>query len=437
MRFRSLIYLSLSALLLTACSFPGVGPGKAPLTYWGLFEGQDVFKPVINDYTGTHPNVTIDYSQKSYSTLAQYKETVLTRLKEGKAADILRIHSSWLKQFVPYLSPLPAKVMSKDEFANTFYPAAREALTVNGEIYGIPLHYDGLVLLANKKLLDGAGVKFPSNWLEFRDAATKLTEPPLLERSGGNKITQAGAALGVASNIPHAADILSLMFLQAGLKIPDDINSPSAVETLTFYNIFFKTDKVWDESLPPSILAFSRGQVAFIFAPAWRILEIKNLNPGLEIQVGSVPQITDSEDKISNEVQLASFWVEVVPKTSKFKDTAYDFLKFASSSDSLKKMYAIESSGRLFGEAYPRKDMASLLSGDPYLGPLLAGAPKAHPAITVDGSGNDPLIDVLNKAITDGAGGADGKLALDNAQKNLQQLISGSPAATNPKSVSK
>lgn len=428
-KMRSVIYLLTAGFLLTACSLPGTGPGKQPLTYWGLFESPEVFKPVINDYTAQHQNVTVDYSQKSYSTLAQYKETVLTRLKEGKAPDIIRIHSSWIKQFAPYLYAIPAKVMSKDEFANTFYPSAREYLTINGETYGIPLEYDGLLLLANKQLLDDGGVVFPQTWEQFRDAASKLTKV-----SGeAKKISQAGAAIGVSSNIPHAADILSLMFLQSGLKIPDDINTQSAVETMTFYNIFFRSDKVWDESLPSSITAFSRGQVAFIFAPSWRILEIKNLNPTLNVQVGGVPQVTDIDGKVSSEVQLASFWVEVVPKSSKFKDAAFDFLKFAASPESLKKMYAIESTGRLFGEAYPRKDMATLLSTDPYLGPLVASAPKAKTSVIVDGSGNDEVVNALNKAISDGAGGADGKLALDNAKKNIDQLNS-RPAPVTPTS---
>jgi multiple sugar transport system substrate-binding protein len=429
MRIRSIIYLLITSFLLTACSLPGAGPSKVPLTYWGLFESPEVFKPVINDYSDQHQNVTVDYSQKSYSTLAQYKETVFTRLKEGKAPDIIRVHASWVKQLVPYLYPIPAKVMSKDEFSSTFYPSAREALTVNNEIYGIPLEYDGLLLLANKQLLDDAGVTFPQTWEQFRDTASKLTKVT----GESKKISQAGAAIGASSNIPHAVDILSLMFLQSGLKIPDDINTQSAVETLTFYNIFFRNDKVWDESLPSSITAFSRGQAAFVFAPSWRIFEIKNLNPGLNIQVGSVPQVTDLDGKITSEVQLASFWVEVVPKASKYKDTAYDFLKFATSSDSLKKMYAIEATGRLFGEAYPRKDMATLLSTDPYLGPLVSGAPKAKISTLVDASGNDEAVSILNKAISDGASGADGKVALDNAKKNIDQLVSKpSVPTTNP-----
>lgn len=423
-RLPQLVILILTGLFLTACSFPGVGPQKADLTYWGLFEGEDVFKPLINDYIDKHPKTTIEYSQKSYATLSQYKETVLTRLKEGKAADVIRIHVSWLKSFAPYLYSLPTKVMSKEEFGNTFYPAAVKALTINGEIYGLPLHYDGLLLLANKKLLTADQVAPPKLWTDFRDAAAKLTKTDPQTK----KITQAGAAIGVAGNIPHAADILSLMFLQSRLRIPENLDSQNAADSLTFYvDKFFKEDKVWDESLAPSILAFSRGQVAFIFAPSWRILEIKANNPGLEIVVLEPPQIVDAQEKVVA-ANLASFWVEVVPKASKFKNEAFDFLKFLVSSDSQKKLYALESSRRLFGEAPSRKDLASQYADDPYLAPLLKTALTAEVAPSVDGSGNDALVDIFNRAISDVVGGSDPKTALLNAKKNLTSVLGGEPA---------
>lgn len=426
MKLRHLLVLGLAALLLTACSLPGIGPTKANLTYWGLFEGPDVFSALINDYHSSHPNVTIDYSQKSFSTLAQYKETVLTRLKEGKAGDILRVQATWVKDLVPYLATMPSKTMSLNEFSNTFYPAAREALVVNGQIYGVPLEYDGLLLLANKTLLDSANIPFPKTWDEFRDAAAKLTKTD----TASQKLNQAGAAIGLSSNIPYASDILSLMFLQAGLKIPNDIDSQFAADALTFYSNFYKVDKVWDSSLPPSTLAFARGQVAFIFAPSWEIIGIKAANPGLSIVAGPPPQVPDLQGNINNPVNLASFWVEVVAKNSQFKNEAFDFLKFLSSADSETKMYALESAGRLFGEAYSRKDLASSLSADPYLGPLLLSAPQGKLAITVDNSGNDRLTDVINRAITDVSGNVDSKTALTNAKKNLQDIISGAaPAA--------
>jgi len=416
MRPRYLLLLLFSSLFLTACSLPGGAPGKVSLSYWGLFEGEDVFKPLLNDYVSGHSNVTVEYTQKSYSTLASYKETVLTRLKEGKAGDIVRIHSTWVKELSPYLAPLPSKVMTKEEYSNTFYPVAREATTVNGEIYGLPLHYDGLLLLANKKLLDESGVPFPKTWDEFRDVASKLTRV----EGEAKKITRAGAAIGVSSNIPHAADILSLMFLQAGLKIPDDLTSQQAVDALTFYTNFFKVDKVWDESFPSSLVAFGRGQVVFVFAPSWRILEIKASNPGLEIVAGPPPQVP-LEGNTSGDIQLASFWLEAVAKSAKSVETAYGLLKFLTSEASQKKLYALESSKRLFGEAYGRKDLASTLNGEPYLGPLLGSAGKAKLSLAVDASGNDLTIEIINRAIADNARGAEAKLVLENAKKSFQQ----------------
>lgn len=312
-RLPQIALLAITGILLTALVLPGLRPQKVTLIYWGLFEGEDVFKPIINDYLDKRPKTTVEYSQKSYATLSQYKETVLTRLKEGKAADIMRVHVSWVKNFAPYLAPLPPKIMSKEEYAKTFYPAAIKSLTVNGEIYGLPLHYDGLLLLGNKKLLDADQIATPKLWTEFRDAVSKLTKTDPQTK----KITQAGAAIGVAGNIPHAADILSLMFIQSRLRIPDNLDSQNAADSLTFYvDKFFKEDKVWDETLAPSILAFSRGQVAFIFAPSWRILEIKENNPSLEILVSEPPQIVDDQEKVVA-ANLASFWVEVVPKSSK------------------------------------------------------------------------------------------------------------------------
>lgn len=419
MQLKYIFFLLLLSPFLTACSLPGAGPSRVVLTYWGLFESLEVFKPVINDYGEQRPNVTVDYSQRSYANLAQYKETILNRLKEGKAGDILRVHATWVKDLLPYLYPIPEKILKKEEFNQIFYPAAREALTFNGQIYGLPLEYDGLMLLANQKLLDADKVLFPKTWEEFRDAAVKLTKTT----GDTKKITQAGAAMGLSVNVPHAADVFSFMLLQSGLAVPKDLASKDAVATLAFLSNFYRGDKVWSESLPSSLISFARGQTAFIFAPTWRILEIKNLNPSLAVTVGNPPQFPKGEGFDVSEVYLASFWVEVVPKASKFKDTAYDFLKFAIQAEELKKMYAVAASGRLFGEPYPRRDLATSLAGNEYLGPLLAVAPKARLAPTVDASGNDPVVDIINKAIADAAAGSDLQVTLESAKANLEKIL--------------
>ena len=412
--------------------FKGSGgfSGNAQLSYWGLFEDGESLKPLINDYKEKHPSVEIDYQQKSYATLSQYKETLLNRFREGKGPDIARVHSTWIKDLQPFLAPLPSKVMSKEEYAKNFFPVIKESASVGENIYGLPLMYDGLLLVANKALLAEANISLPRTWDEFRQSAVRLTKTDPQTR----KITQSGAAFGAYSNIPHAIDVLILMFLQSNLKVSADLSTQAAADALTFYTNFLSVDRVWDEAFPSSIVSFARGQTAMIFVPSWRILDIKNLNPALDIITGNVPQVPNLEGVTSNEMTLASSWVEVVSKDSKGKEAAFDFLKFISSPDQLRKIYALQGQNRTFGEPYPRPDLAEGLSSDPYLGPLMASATKAKSAPFNDAVGDDPYVEALGAAINAAVRGDDPKQALANAKKTIEQLQNSSaPQPTSKK----
>lgn len=399
----------------------GTGGGdNASLIYWGLFEGPDSFNPLIADYKEKHPKITIDYQQKSYAGLAQYKESLINRLREGKGPDIFRIHASWLKDFQPYLAPLPSKVMGKDEYAQTFFPILKEAASVGETLYGFPLMYDGLVLVANKALLDEAAVSLPQTWDEFRQAAVRLTKVD----DKSKKLVQAGVAFGAYGNIPHAVDVLSLMLLQSNLQIPNDLNTQAAADALTFYTNFLTIDRVWDETFPNAVVSFARRQTALIFVPIWRLLDIKNLNADIEMVVGPVPQIPSLEGMASSEIHLASVWIEVVAKDSKAKEVAFDFLKFLTSSDQMRKFYNLTGQNRAFGEPYSRQDLAKDLNSDPYLAALMGSAPKAKLASFNDAVGDDAYVEAFGGAINAVLRGGDPLQSLSNAKRAIEQLQS-------------
>ena len=63
---------------------------------------------------------------------------------------------------------------------NDFWPAERQAVTVDGKIVGVPALVDNLALVYNKKLFDQAGMAYPTadwTWDDFRAAAKQLTDP--------------------------------------------------------------------------------------------------------------------------------------------------------------------------------------------------------------------------------------------------------------------
>lgn len=332
------------------------------VTYWGLWEPSTVMAAVIQDFETLHPDVRIDYKQESHR---EYRERLQTKIAEGQGPDIFRFHASWVPMLRNELSPLPERIMSQSEFSQTFYPAAQQMLTVNNAIYGMPLMYEGLGLYYNTQIFSVANKTPPTNWEEMKDVAQELTI------KSGSTITRSGLAMGTTNNVEHFADILTLLMLQNQVDLRNP-TSQEAIDAMDFYTSFSKSLGVWDSTLPSSTVAFSRGDVAMMLAPSWRVHEIKAVNPNLEFAIAPVPQVPGAP-----EVVVASFWAEGVSAQSKNKEQAWEFVKYLSSAEVQKKFFSEARQLRAFGEIYARQDLAEELMDDKYVGAYLQDAPKA------------------------------------------------------------
>ncbi len=368
-------------------STTAAGP-KVTLEYWGLWEPTETMATVIKDYESKNPNVTIKYSKQSHQ---DYRVRLQNALNSDNGPDLFRYHASWVPMLRQQLSALPVSVMSPNEYQTTFYPAAVSQLQSNGQIVGIPLMYDGLVLFYNKDLFDTAVVEPPKTWSDLRTVASQL------KLESGNTLTRGGIAMGNATNVEHFSDILALLILQNG----GDLSKPSSKEVhdaLLFYTNFVKTDEVWSDTLPSSTIAFARGEVAMMFAPSWRAHEIKAMNPELKFATAPVPQLSDKR------ISWATYWAEGVNAKTTKKDEAWKFLKYLSSKEIQQKLFTDQAKTRAFGELYSRKDLANDLASDPVASAIMQDAPYAQgwqmSSYTHDDGANDQIIKYYEDAVT-------------------------------------
>ncbi len=385
------------------------------LTYWMLWEDENAFKPLIQEYEKKHSNIKIKFIQQ---TKENYLKKLITRSKNGNGPDIFRFHNTWVPELKEVLSPLPKEIFPYSLYKKTFYPICSTDLKVGNYYYGIPLEIDGLILIYNKDMFDDAGIPSPpTTWDELIDTASKLT----IKDKEGN-IIRSGLALGTASNIEHFSDIFGWMLLQNGGTLKQ-INNSQGVDTLEAYRALAEPPtNLWDEKMPNSLVAFVQGKVAMIFAPSWEVLVIKAQNPEINVQTTTLPTLPGG-----TKVALANYWVEGVSRYSKNQIEGWKFLRFLSEKESLTKLYAEESKEKLFGEPYPRVDLASLLTQNTYLKPVIEQASyyKSIPLIsrTYDDGLNDTLISYLRNAINSTIEGVNYKAALDEAQKGIQQVF--------------
>ncbi|QQG47669.1 MAG: extracellular solute-binding protein [Candidatus Woesebacteria bacterium] len=333
--------------------------GQTTITWWGLWENDSVVKSLIDEYQSQNPKIKIDYVHQSKE---DYRERLTNALAQGKGPDIFRFHNSWVPMFKNTLDSVPPKVMTQADFSQSYYPVIISDLTTANGIMGLPIDFDNIALFINQDIFDTYGKSAPLTWDDLRQTAQALTV-----KDENGSIKQAGVALGRTENVDHWPEILALMMMQNGVKLNTLTPSDRLTNTLSFFTLFSKTDDVWDETLPPSTVAFANGKVAMYFGPSWRAHDILTINPNLKFKTYPVPQLP-KEHPDDPSITYASYWVEGVSKTSPNKEAAWDFMKFITSKDSLQKLYTNETKQRMFGEIYPRVDMANLIANDPLAG---------------------------------------------------------------------
>ncbi len=334
-------------VLLLASVFFGILPGsrstkppQATLEFWGLFDSSSVWQPVFDAYRKNNSNVYFNYTQMNPDT---YEQDLIEALASGKTPDIIMFRSSWLPKHGNKVSPLPETLMTLRNFQETFPDVATVDFVSQNKIYALPVWTDVLAMFYNKDLFNTANVATPpKTWDDFIKTIQKLSDKDKF----GN-LTKSGAAIGTANNVNNAADILSLLMLQAGAKMISNDGKETAFDksttvgsstykpgesALRFYTDFANPKSsayTWNDKLPNSFDAFTSGQTAIIFDYAVNISRIKQKAPNLRLGIALTPQLADA----TKTVNYADFWGYSVPLVSQNKDAAWNFLVFLTTKD--------------------------------------------------------------------------------------------------------
>lgn len=393
---------------------------QVTLEYWGLWEPESVMQPLIDKYHQQNPNVTVKYTQKSFT---QYEENLYTRLTEGStsgtpAPDIFRIHNTWLSKYQSTLTPAPQSLISASTLQQNYYPAVlNDFVGTDGQVYALPLEIDGLALFYNKQLFTQEKLSEPpATWDAVIETAKKLTKTD----ANGN-ITQAGLAMGSAKNIQHSADILSLLMVQNGVDIMSDNNmeinltDDRAISSLEFYTDFVKVHKTWSVDMESDLEAFYTGKLAMMIAPSWATFDILNSNSTIEFGIVPTPILGTSQ------VYYGHYWGEAVSKSSSHPVEAWKFIMYLSQEEQLKDLYSNSSQIRAFGEPYPLQSMSAQLEGEPYVSAIMKMAPyfktwkKGEEAYV-----NESFDTAINSVVE---GGNDAASALTSAQTRINNKL--------------
>ena len=299
--------LFIAVLLFGVLVFAGILPGfrqepvgvAGKIVWWGTWD-EPIIQPLVARLnTENLDKFSLTYVVKPAATL----EAELTEaLAVGSGPDLVSLPSSWVIADGNKFVPMPTEVMSPRQFEDSFINLAAVYQVPDG-VLASPITFDPLVLYYNKDLLARAGLsRPPATWTQF-----KLDAEVLTRRDERDNILQSAAALGLFSNITHAKDILSLLFIQAGnpivtaatngwaVVLKEDLGikpppSPRAVEFFVQFADPASRTYSWNRSLPEAADNFVAGRSALYLGYGSEWADLTARNPHLSLGVALVPQ---------------------------------------------------------------------------------------------------------------------------------------------------
>jgi multiple sugar transport system substrate-binding protein len=157
--------------------------GNVTITMWHGQEdqGKETLDKIVADFQSQNRRIKVEAS--SGGVLADSMlQKITTALSAGSYPDIAYIFGSDIANVArsPKVANLQPYVTKPEVNWNDFYPAARDAVTVDGKVRGFPALVDNLCVAYNKKVFKDAGVPEPTGdwtWDQFTETARKLTNP--------------------------------------------------------------------------------------------------------------------------------------------------------------------------------------------------------------------------------------------------------------------
>jgi ABC-type glycerol-3-phosphate transport system substrate-binding protein len=303
------IALAILGILVFSGAIP-IGNSNAPgslgtVVLWGTVS-TSTMAPLIEEFNAANPTFIVKYKQKNANT---FDQDLLEALARDIGPDMIFLPDNLAFHYANKIFTVPYSSYSMASFKSNFAGAGEVFLASKG-ILAFPISIDPLVMYYNRSILDANSVVYPP---AFWDDLIKLV-PVLTKKDDENKIIESTVALGHFSNIIHAKDILSALFMQAGNPIISEkdgvFNSSLTMSNqkydinsiLKFYTDFADPNQTvysWNRSFPNSNAVFSKEDLAFYFGFASELPSLVNKNPNQNFAVASFPQIRNSNLKLT------------------------------------------------------------------------------------------------------------------------------------------
>ncbi|WP_332696000.1 ABC transporter substrate-binding protein [Halalkalibacter lacteus] len=314
------------------------------LTFWRNYGNpteNKAYEELVSDFEAAHPNIVINMKSIQYD---DYEVRLRTELAAGTPPDIMSIDSPNAAIYANTGALLSLdQYMKKEGNIDDFPDATLKGLSFQGEIFLALVVESSIALFYNKHLFKEAGIPFPSEdptepmtWDEVREIAKKINNPDKgvigIDSAQGFGVGEAPAYFKIPILWQFGASILS----PDGTTASGYLDSKEAIEALQFYQDLYHKDKVAAVELP--LDPFESGELAMTVLGSWTLAQLETNYPDFKLgeDFGVAPLPKGKDQVVPN-----GGWALGISSKSKYPDEAWEFIKYITSYEGMKKYVKI------------------------------------------------------------------------------------------------
>ena len=300
-----------------AASTGGSSPAanlSGELTVWAMGNEGTKLSTLADAFTKANPGVKVSVTPVDWG---QAVAKLQTAIAGNTTPDVSQMGTDMMGQFgaTGAFEPVPSDIAS-----STYFESAWNTNDVAGVVSGVPWYVETRLLYYRTDIAEKAGITSPpATWDDLMAMAKAMKE------KGGSKF-------GISLGTKNWQEFFPFLWQNGGDVVDASgkpaLNSPQAVEALTFYDSFFKAG-LTPKSVPEGFditPAFVKGDNPMFFSGPWHLGLIKTAGgAGFDAKWAIAPM----PKKASGTSFLGGSNV-VVFKNSKNKDAAWAFVKFLS-----------------------------------------------------------------------------------------------------------
>ncbi len=293
-------------------------------TFWGSDPRKATLNKIIDDYNDSQDKVVVKHTYLPWGDIWTKN---LAAIAAGNPADVVinDINATALRGMKNQAEDLTSFV-EKDDLSSQFSEELWDATQYEGKTYGIPYNTDTRVLFYNKDAFKQAGLdpeKPPTTWAELKTYAAKLDQKKgsTYNKIGFYPLFGAGPDIWL-TNANHK----NYIDMDGNVSIDTEQN----IDTMNWLKQW--QDKYGSDTLQKFQAKFDSqqgnpffaGNVGMIVKDQSFATQMDDYAKDIDYGVAPLPAVTAGEQPTS----WGGGFVAEIPKGSKHKDEAYDFIKF-------------------------------------------------------------------------------------------------------------